>query len=560
MATQNIARKIEINDEEGSHNWIDISLEFMGLKDKVVAKDELVQVNDEFETTKQSKDKEPEVLKLGNSSKETIDSHLVMRKGMTERHVLRTAVESGEDDDDLFDVIVENSGLKEKAEKMGINTNKKGWKIKLAERLEVAKKSVASVSEYKKMDKRRVREIFREMILEFGNGKSGKDFKAMELNIKTLRTIAKKSWDKTKGEFFLFRPFMFIKEMVLYGLKWRAVHKFEKEIGAYQEVKAKGNELASKTKEEREKIKKGYCNYRRAKNALAINPAAMEGLKMLKRSYSDRMHGVVSMLLRKKIKGNEALDQMQGIAQDVTESGMQIGKNEFARAVSNKEFAGFQLKKVGKFLAIEVMTRGLLEAIEERRFDAFSETITDSSTLLEMVPGVGSWNSLKRLGIDNGEPMWAKGLDVTLNFLGDGYMFFTLGGAAAATFLTGGAAAPVAGTAVAGAAAMRVGIVAAGRKGIQKLVTRFGTKEAIRNAMTKESIKHGVKNPGKLVGKSWRGIKNNLGTAAMTTGVVLDYYIPDGKIAEITTKVLISKLDLGTKALLEVADIPLPKN
>ena len=546
MTTQNTARKIEVDEEVETHHWWDTPLDLLGLREKAAANDEIVSANDEFEITEETKEKNRESLKAGTASKEVIDSHIAMRGSKSERFVLGREIEVDASDDHLLEDVEEIAQLKERAREMGVDVEKEGWKKELAERLRLAKKGVAGISQDgEKMSKEKMHQLFEEALTDFGNGQKGKRFKAKEFNMKTLGELAKKSWEKTEGRFFLLRPFLFIKEMMAYGLKWKAVKKFEKEIGAYQEAKEKGEELKDKTKEEREKIKEGYRDYRRAKTPIALNPAALEALRSLKVSYKDRMHGVISMLLRKKINGKEALDQIQIITKDVVGRGTKEGKAEFMSLVGKKEFAGLRFKKVGKFMAIEVFQRGIMEAIEQRRFGAFAETITDSDTLWEAVPGVGSWNSVKRLFIDNGEPAWAKWLDAGLNVAGDAYLLVLTAG----SFGTG---TPLA---VAG----RMGIISAGKSLIKKQLAKEGIKRTTQEVIVKEGVKQGVKKSGKVIGGAWRFAKNNWGTAAITLGVALDGLIPEGKVTEIATDVLVGSLDEGDRALLDVADVQIPK-
>lgn len=122
----------------------------------------------------------------------------------------------------------------------------------------------------------------------------------------------------------------------------------------------------------------------------------------------------------------------KSVTQDVIENGMKNGGADFYKEVGAGKFPGLTIKTTGKFIAVEVLSRSLLEAIRKKDLGAFPETLSNSNIWIEAIPGVGSYKSMGRLFSENGDPVWLKITDAGINLLGDGIL---LAGIAGSVFL-----------------------------------------------------------------------------------------------------------------------------
>ncbi len=490
MTKSSTARKIEVDEVESSHHWWETPLELFGLKEKTANDESISEARESLREAPKSR-----------VSAEVVDYSLVTREARA----------------DLF-------ALKKTAEEMGVDINKEGWEGELADRLEKAKEKVSGLPGKDEKEKKKAQKLFDEAIKEYGDKKMKKGFRAKKFSLKESMG---KSWEKTKDTFFLFRPFAFLKSMFVDYFKWKSIKRYESEIDAYVRTKQKGKDIMAESEEARAAAKEGYKNYKTGKDTVAVNPAGMELIKGIKDKYKSKMHETTGLLLRKKITPRQAAEQVKKITTETANEGMKNGKVEFMKQVKENKFPGLKVKRIGKFMGIEIMTRGIIEGIEQRSFGAFTETITDSETWKEAVPIWGSIRSVDRLFIENGEPMWAKIADAGLNVVGDIYMIGTTVGTLGI------------GTGV--AAAGRVGIVAAGKGVIKKLMTKEGVKQTAKGSA--RAAKGGVVSAGK-----W-------GAAALTLGFALDKVFPEGKIEQVASDIAVGSLTPGQKKLLEVTDV-----
>lgn len=498
MVNTNTSQKIEEESFTPTH-WWDTPLELLGLKEKSAEKDT-------HEIVNESQEKEPKGLKHSRVGKEMAEYSLSSLETQTELSTLR-----------------------ESAERMGIDVTKEDWEGELADRIESAQKNLSGLNGDGNGEKKKMRKLFEETLKIYGETNAAGRFQAKKLSPENLLEIAKRSWKRTEDSFVLFRPFVFIKEIFLETMKWYTVKKYEKEINSYFLTKKEGKKLVKKIKNTGKQAKETYQSYKKGKDKLSINPAGVEGVRRLGVAYKGKVHETVGKLLRKDLSPKKAAQQIKKITTQTANEGLKKGKLEFLTEVRKGKFPGLAVKTTGKFMAIEIFTRGFLEGIEQRRFGAFTETITDSNTWAEAVPIVGSVRSVERLFIDNDEPFLAKIADAGLNIAGDMYLGYI-------TVQSLGL-----GTATVGMAG-RAGLIAAGRKGLQKLVTRQGARQALKNAP-------------KNAKKAMAALGRNWGTAAFVTGLALTSAFPEGKIEEIVTDVAVNNLTSGEKKLLQVAGV-----
>ncbi len=448
--------------------------------------------------------------KPSEATEETVDSHLVLRETDSEMFGLQRE-------------IAKSSTLFRDAEKLAreseIDVSEKGWEGKLARRLEKVKHKLAFVKKGEESTES-LRSSFEEAVDEFGEANEMGHYRAKKVNFENVKNLLAKNWEKTEGEFFLLRPFLFLKSLVADSLKWKGVQRYEKEIGFYKKAQEKGGALKDSVENFSEKVGEGVETAKKARETLAHNPAAIESVRILRAKYKEKMHQITMDARTGKISPKKAAEKIKNLTASIAKDGIKKGKMEFYTQVKRKKFPGLTLKTTGKLMAIEVLSRGIWEAVAQGDFGVFPETITDSNVLVEAVPIVGSFKSGWRLFQDNGDPLWAKWADFGLNLTGDA--IFVVGAIGSlATFGATGAA----------GIATRVGVVTAGR-------------EAIKSAVTKQALKETVKTSVKTVGKY------SLYSLAIQTA--LEKAFPEGKITKVATDVVLSRLSPGQRQLLEI--------
>ncbi len=385
-----------------------------------------------------------------------------------------------------------------------------GDEEKLKQKLDSLEKAKESLSFVKggSSDSEGLMEVFEDTIEDFGEIDENGNFRAKKLNFENVKEVMADSWEATRGEFFLFRPFLFLKNMFVNGTKWRMVKKYESEINLYN----KGKEIGGKTKE---KITDFAHQAKKVKRTMAENPAARESLRILnlRRRYKRQMHDLLERKAQRKISPKKFAESIKTLTGKITNEGLENGKMDFLKQVKQRKFPGLTIKTTGKLVAIEILSRGILEGIQQGRFGAFTETISDSSTWLEAIPLYGTWQSFKRLDADIDEPAWTKWLDLGVNVVSDGIL---IGGVVTSLF-TGG-------TSLAGAT-----------------IAKTATKTALKRFLTRRGLKQMVKSTAKgtlRIGKEATLSAGKWSAISFAAQKSFEKLFPDGVIERIAVKAL----------------------
>ena len=195
-------------------------------------------------------------------------------------------------------------------------------------------------------------------------------------------------------------------------------------------------------------------------------------------------------------------------------------------------------------MVIEVLSRGLLDAIRSGSLGNFPETISNSNLWLEAIPGVGSWKSMKRLFTNNGDPLWAKLTEAGVNLVGDGILIAGIVG----SVITFGASG-VAG--VTGRAAL-----VAGAKGlIKKQVLKQSLKQVAEKGVTKFATKEGRQELGKMALKGSGKVALQTGKVTLTMSILEEAFkrfFPTEKVTTVATNIALDQLNPQQRRLVQM--------
>gem|GEM_PF-6172106 len=214
--------------------------------------------------------------------------------------------------------------------------------------------------------------------------------------------------------------------------------------------------------------------------------------------------------------------------------GLEKGKGSFLKMALKGQVPGVNAKMSGGFMVLEVVTRGLLDAIRQGDIGAFPRTISSSNAWLEAIPGVGSWNSIGRLFSDNGDPLWAKLLDAGVNVVGDGILAVGF----LSSIYTGGLS-------IAAAATARGGITAYSKSLLKKQVLKQALKKGVSKVTTKVGTKEGRKQLGKSALKGTGKAAAQTGKVTLTMAAIQQAFeraFPSGTVKRVATKVALKQL------------------
>lgn len=327
------------------------------------------------------------------------------------------------------------------------------------------------------------------------------NFKTNEFSLKNTFS---ESWKETEGRFFLLRPFLLLKNMIKSTFLWRAVKKYENKIDGYFKVKNQADRFIDKAGDLKDKGTKAKAYYSTYRHSVVENPAAQAVIG----KYKGRAKDLLLLFRKGKLSPQDFTHQFQDLTGKISREG---GK-ELHQIVNAKKLPGFSLNTAGKYIVVEVLSKGVLNAIEEKRFGAFTETLTDTDVLIEAIPIVGSWKSIGRLlDKDDETPLKLKLFDAGLNIVGD-------------VALIAGVVTSVASfgsTAVAGVAA-------------RTAITGFG-----KSLLKKEARKQVVKTILKTSATAASKIVLSAGKFSLISILVqqaFKKFVPGGKIMEMATK------------------------
>ncbi|MCK5460494.1 hypothetical protein KAI58_00725 [Candidatus Gracilibacteria bacterium] len=320
----------------------------------------------------------------------------------------------------------------------------------------------------------------------------------------SLKDTLSESWQETEGRFFLLRPFLLLKNVIKKTFVWRAVKKYERKIDGYFKVKKSADKFIDKVddlKDKGTKAKEYFSTYR---HSVVENPAAQAVIG----KYKGQVGELLGFFKKGKLSPQEFTNQFKDLTGKISREG---GK-ELSQIVNAKKLPGFSLNSAGKYMVVEVLSKSVLNAVEQKRFGAFSETLTDVDVLKEAIPIVGSWKSLGRLFDEDDEtPFKLKLFDAGLNIVGD-------------AALIAGVISSVAsfGTTAAIGVAARTTIT-----GIGKLQLK---KEA-RKQIVKRALKTSASSASKIVLSAGK-----FSLISILVQQAFNRFVPGGKIMEMTTK------------------------
>ncbi len=335
--------------------------------------------------------------------------------------------------------------------------------------------------------------------------------KIKDFNAKNMLEEVSKSWSDTEEEFFLFRPFLFLKNLFINMFQWKKLKEHEKEAKVFKKYR-KIKEVAGAKVEQAQEF---HQDYRDVKRTLAENPQVNEVIA----KNTSRMREALAM--KGKVPPRKLAEGIKEAASKTLNDIKRLPTNlqqQVLEKVQDGKMAGMRLKRAGKYYAIEVFNRGILEAIEQKRFGAIAETIADSNIWFESLPIMGSLNSWDRFNIDNGDRGWIKYLDLGMNLYFDAQI-------------------------VAGLALAIPTMGASLTLSAKGLLEKFAAKAVMKGGaklLSKESVKAGAKKTG----RAGMSLAKSQGWSVFTIGVAeaLNKYFESGHIKQVSTKIAIDQL------------------
>ncbi len=501
-------QKTKSNTEEvENHGWMNSFLELTGLKKSIP-------LDEEHEQS-------PEILnKKGKVTKEMIDKSFVDRETDTDRKILdrKISYESAKKGKENEKSYWKNYSKKERAA-LARTIDIAGDDEQLKHRLnlmEEAKEKLSFVTN-EEGNSAELRDVFESTIEDFTEIDENGYHKVKAFDWKEM---ASTSWAETQESFFLFRPFVFLKKLAENRIKWQMVKKYEGEINLY----IKAQKLNKNIKNKVSNFKEYVHQAKEVKTTISENPALRESLKMirLRKAYRNQMHEIIEMKHQKKLSPKKFFKRMQNITSGIAKEGMENAsqKAEFLRNVKENKFPGLSLKTTGKVMVVEVLTRGIMEGINTGSFGAFKETISDTDTLTEAIPLVGTWRSFNRLINDTDEPMLTRSIDFGVNFVGD---TFLVAGAIGSVF-TGGSSLIAATTA---RSAVKIGL--------KRYLTKRGMKlmagKAVRGSNKAAKATANIAKDAVVSAGKWSAVSFGLQKT-------FEKYAPEGIVESIAVKAL----------------------
>lgn len=333
--------------------------------------------------------------------------------------------------------------------------------------------------------------------------------------------------------------------------KYLSLKRYEKELVLAKTGFEVGGEMKKRVEEVRVNVHDAKETIHNITDPLKENPIT----KSATRNVVSRLKESGKSLFKngKTINSQEFLTETKTLFNKTISEGVQMGKGSFIKEIAQHKVPGMNLRMSGKFIAVEVLSRSLLEAIRTGNLGDFPETLMSSNTWIEAIPGVGSWHSVKRLFSDNGDPLWAKVLDAGMNVVGDGMLVAGIVGSVF-TFGASGAAG------VGGRAAL----IAGGRK----LLRTFTMKE-IKSTIKKQGIKALSKEAGEEVFEEGakavvkqQGKKSFLKEVVLSTGKwtlgmhameeIFQQIFPDGYVTNVVTDIALDQLTPQQRRLVEM--------
>ncbi len=361
------------------------------------------------------------------------------------------------------------------------------------------------------------------------------------------------SFEEVIGESESTNPFkklwMIITHPMEYFKYMQIKKRFEKELLLCRT----GREIGGKIKE---KVDKGVHLVREAKEGvrnvmdpLKENPATKTAVRSLTTKFKEQ-----SKLIFKhgrKVSPDQIAHETKTLMNQISREGIEKGKGSFYKAVQKGKMPGFTIKTTGKYMVIEVLSRGLLDAIRSGSLGNFPETISNSNIWIEAIPGVGSFKSVKRLFTNNGDPLWAKLTEAGVNLVGDGILIAGIVGSVV-TFGASGAAG------VAGRAALVSGAKGLIKKQVLKQSLKNVAEKGITKVATKEGRKELAKGALKGSGKALKGSgKVALQTGKFTLTMSLleeafQRFFPTEKVTTVATNIALDQLNPQQRRLVDM--------
>lgn len=267
-----------------------------------------------------------------------------------------------------------------------------------------------------------------------------------------------------------------------------------------QQVEALENEygdVVEQVGDTAEDIAQGAATTREAwRNNPELALARREADRMM-RTFESRHHTNLDRFTRAAANNRDTASSMRRISTNSGGFMREVRSNpvlqqELIRQQNNGQDIGrrfgVNVRRAGGIFLFSISVQAMRAALQERDPSVFIDNMANADLWTETIPGVGSWRSGKRLFSNNGDPLWAKGLDFGINIVGDvaivaGAVIGILGTPAGSAALAGGAA----GLKTAASAALR-GAVRGGTRVAANASIR-GAGRAIASSVGRQAVR-----------------------------------------------------------------------
>ncbi|MCF7812257.1 hypothetical protein K9M59_01495 [Candidatus Gracilibacteria bacterium] len=338
-------------------------------------------------------------------------------------------------------------------------------------------------------------------------------------------------------------------EVLKMSLAYKSLKKYEKELILYKTGKEVGGAMKEKVEEVSITVNEAKNTAQNVLEPIKENPATREASRNAMGKFKEKMKNIFRH--KRTVDPLQLKNEIQQLSQETIREGMTKGKLSFVKQFAGKH--GFTFRTSGKFIAVEVLSKGLLESLRTGDISAFPETITSSSVLMEAIPGVGSWKSVERLFSDNGDPFWTKILDAGMNVVGDGILLAGIIGAI-----------PTLGGSLAAGTAGRMGIVGAGKQILKtgmksglKTTLKEGGEKLVTKKLGKQIFKEGTEEIIEKKGKQGflKEIVKSTGKWTLTGHMLEEAFgvlFPEGTVTRVATDIALDQLPPQQRRLVQM--------
>jgi len=306
--------------------------------------------------------------------------------------------------------------------------------------------------------------------------------------------------------------------------------------------RAIGGSIKEKVDKGVETVRAGKENVKKVTDPLKESPATKNAA--IKAIKAFKAQALLIFKPGRKVPREILMKETSDSAGKLLKNGLEKGKGSFFKMALKGQVPGVNAKMSGGFMVMEVVTRGLLEAIQTGDIGAFPRTIGSSNAWLEAIPGVGSWNSIGRLFSKNGDPLWAKITDAGVNVVGDGILLVGILG----SVFSGGAS-------FAAAVAARSAVSSASKSVIRRQVLKQMIKKGTQKGITKVTTKQGRKQLGKSTLKGVKKTAVQTGKVTLTIAAIQQVFeraFPSGTVKRVATKVALKQLKPQQRRLVKM--------